>query len=238
MEIRPGKPAVRCPPLAGAPRLSNVCVTQPRQVTLLSSVLTIFSREDVQERATGSPPTVWGRSRLGEPRWQGARMANPKVVQHYEVRCKFEAPLPFVYRWCTDYEPTDGRTSGEGYARRILRRSSRRVVLEDLYDTKKGWIWIHRDVRLSPPDRWHADSVGSDRALSVDYRLSDLSEHSTLMTIHARRWTYGIGTSNPPKRSWEGSVQASWTKYGRALERDYREGRFRQRIASVSPKGR
>lgn len=139
----------------------------------------------------------------------------------WEVRSTIKAPLHFVYRWCTDYTPLDGRYSGEGYQRRIIRRSRREVIFEDLYDTKQGWIWIQRVVRLQPPDRWHADSVGSDRMLSVDYRVSRLSPTTTLLTLQARRRPYGIGTKNPPKLLWERSVTANWAKLGRAAERDY-----------------
>jgi hypothetical protein len=101
----------------------------------------------------------------------------------YEVESVFHAPLPFVYRWCTNFTPKDARYSREGYARRILRRSLGEVIFEDLYDTKAGWIWIRRVVRLLPPAGWHADSVGSDRALSLDYRLSKLPGERTLLTI-------------------------------------------------------
>jgi hypothetical protein len=148
----------------------------------------------------------------------------------YEVRSTFQAPLSFVYRWCTDYTPKDARYSREGYDRRILQRSHREVIFEDLYDTKKGWIWMRRVVRLLPPDRWHADSVGSDRALSVDYRLSKLPGNHTQLTIRARRRPYGIGLKNPPKSQWERSVATNWRRFGRALERDYkRDGAKRTR---------
>jgi len=145
------------------------------------------------------------------------RWPSPK----YEVRTTIHAPFPFVYRWCTDYTPEDARYSGEGYERRILRRSDREVIFEDLYDTKEGWIWIRRAVRLLPPAGWHADSVGSDRALSVDYRLSRLSGHSTLLTIRARRRPYGIGGKNPPKSRWERKVGLNWAKFGGGLEGDF-----------------
>ena len=117
----------------------------------------------------------------------------------YEVRATFQAPLEFVYRWCTDYTPTDARISGEGFDRRVVRRTRNAVVLEDLYDTGQGWIWLRRVVRLFPPARWRADSVGSDRAISVEYRLTEVSGNRTQLTIRARRRPYGIGTKNPGK---------------------------------------
>jgi len=130
--------------------------------------------------------------------------------------------MDFVYRWCTDYTPEDARFSREGYTRRILRRSRHEVIFEDLYDTRQGWVWLRRVVRLRPPGRWHADSVGSDRRISVDYRLSRLRGNRTQLTIRARRRPYGIGVRNPPKSQWERSVARSWRNYGRALELEYK----------------
>lgn len=154
-------------------------------------------------------------------------MSEERSIRRYEARTIFRAPLPFAFRWCTDYNSRDGENSGEGYRRRILIRSARRVVFEDLYDTKERWIWIRRTVRLMPPDRWHADSVGSDRILSVDYRLSTLPGNRTLLTIAARRQPYGTGRANPSKAEWQRVVTGSWKRFGRALERDYRVYRKR-----------
>ncbi len=145
--------------------------------------------------------------------------------RRYQVRLTFRAPLPYVFRWCTNYTTDDGQYSGEGYRRRILSRSDRKVVFEDLFDAKQGWIWIHRTVRLLPPDRWHADSVGSDRILSVDYQLSSLPGDRTRLTIDARRRPYGIGTANPPKTEWQRNVAGSWKRFRRLLEREYRRSK-------------
>jgi hypothetical protein len=148
----------------------------------------------------------------------------PSPEARYEVGATLQAPLEFVFRWSTDYTPKDSRYSGEGFERRILRRSARRVEFEDLYDTPTGWIWIRRVVRLWPPDHWRADSMGNDRILSVDYRLSELPGDRTQLTIRARRRPFGIGRRNPPKATWERSVSAGWAGYGRALQRDYARG--------------
>lgn len=149
-------------------------------------------------------------------------------VALYLVRATFRAPLEFVYGWCTDYTANDSSLSKEGYIRRILRRSPRTVVLEDLYDTREGWTWLRRVIRLTPPDRWYADSIGSDRAISVGYRLSTLPGGRTQLTIRARRRPYGVGTKNPAKSTWERSITANWTRFGRALERDYERTRSRR----------
>jgi hypothetical protein len=141
----------------------------------------------------------------------------------YEVRAVFQAPLDFVYRWCTDFTPHDARYEAEEYTRRILSRSAREVVYEDLESSKQGWFWSHHVVRLMPPNRWHSDSVGSHRAVSLDYRLSRLPGDRTELILRARRRPYGVGGKNPPKSGWEGPVAQSWKNFGRSIERDYRK---------------
>jgi hypothetical protein len=140
----------------------------------------------------------------------------------YEVRATFRAPLGFVYRWCTDYTPKDARYERDEYDRRILHRSPREVIYEDLYSTKQGWVWSRHVVRLFPPNRWHSDSVGSHRAASLDYRLSRLPGNRTQLTLKAHRRPYGIGAKNPPKSQWERYVAKSWKNFGQALEQEYK----------------
>ena len=141
----------------------------------------------------------------------------------YEVRCEFDAPLEFVFRWCTDYTPQDAMYESEEYERRILRHSRREVVYEDLEDTSEGWVWSRHVVRLSPPSRWHSESVGSHRSISLDYRLLPLPGGRTRMVLGARRRPTSIGGKNPSKSQWERSVSRSWASFRRALERDYRK---------------
>jgi hypothetical protein len=139
----------------------------------------------------------------------------------YVVRATFRAPLDFVYRWCTDYTPQDARYEKEEYTRKILRRTRREVVYEDLWEGPDGWFWSRHVVRLQPPDRWHSDSVGSHRAMSLDYSLSTLPGGRTQMVLKARRRPYGVGGKNPPRAKWEVPVARSWVNFGRALEKDY-----------------
>jgi hypothetical protein len=137
------------------------------------------------------------------------------------VRATFRAPVDFVYEWCTDYTPQDSRYEGDAYQRKILRRSAREVVYEDLSDGPEGWFWSRHVVRLQPPNRWHSDSVGSHRAYSLDYTLSKLPGDRTQLTLEAYRRPYGVGGKNPPKSTWEASVAKSWRSFGKVLERDF-----------------
>jgi hypothetical protein len=140
----------------------------------------------------------------------------------YRIQVEFEAPLEFVYRWCTDFTPEDAKLEEEAYERRILHRTRREVTYEDLEETPHGWAWARHVVRLMPPNRWHSDSVGSHRLVRLDYRLSRLPGGRTRLVLTARRRPTGVGKANPPKSKWERMIGQSWKKLGRSLERDYR----------------
>lgn len=147
----------------------------------------------------------------------------------YEFRSTFRAPLAFVHAWCTDYTPEDPRLEGETFTRRILERSPRRVVYEDLYDEPTGWMWSHYVVTVRPPRRWHADVVGSHRAWSIDYQLSERPRGRTELWFHGVRRATALAGKNPPKAQLERELRAMWKRYGRALEADFRASRRKQR---------
>ncbi len=140
----------------------------------------------------------------------------------YRVRVEFDAPLDFVYRWCTDYTPEDAKYEGESFQRRILRRSRREVIYENLDEVGRGWWWSRYVVRLMPPRRWHADSIGSHRSVRLDYLLSRLPGDRTQLILTARRRPTIAGPRNPSKAEWEREVGGSWQKLRRSLERDFR----------------
>ena len=73
----------------------------------------------------------------------------------YQIRVEFRAPLDFAFAWCTDFSPEDSRLEGERYQRKVIERTLRRVVFEDLEETGTGWVWSRDVVDLRPPDRWH-----------------------------------------------------------------------------------
>ncbi|HTT26697.1 MAG TPA: hypothetical protein VMH90_07050 [Thermoplasmata archaeon] len=140
----------------------------------------------------------------------------------YRVEVTFHAPSDFVFKWCTDYTSTDAKLEGEAYVRKIVKRSKTQVIYEDLEEDSDGWFWTRHLVRLSPPDHWHSDSIGSHREYSLDYRLTPLGREETRLTLTARRRPTSRGPKNPSKAKWEGDVAGNWKLFARALERDYR----------------
>ena len=149
--------------------------------------------------------------------------------QRYELRVRFDAPLPFVYRWCTDYRADDPERENENYQRRILTRSKREVVFEDLATESGGWRWSRHTVSLTPPDRWHSDSIGNYREYSLDYTLRPLSGRRTELLLTARRRPALLGGPNPSAARFRLDAGRGWKQLRRSLERDYLRSRRRAR---------
>lgn len=156
----------------------------------------------------------------------------------YEIRTRFRAPLPFVFAWCTDYSANDPRLEKERYTRRIVRRSTRQVVYEDLTEAPRGWMWSRHTVTLQPPNRWHSDSLGSHRTWSLDYALRELPSGGTELTLRGVRRPTSIGGPNPPKAELERELRRSWKNFGAELEKDFRSGRARSRRAPTRRRAR
>lgn len=174
-------------------------------------------------RGCRRPTTSSCAASASDPSPARGEMARAWPRPTYRVHHVFHAPIEFVFRWCTDYTEQDAKYEAETYQRRILRRSRREVVYEDLEDTQNRWVWSRHVVRLFPPSRWHSDSVGSDRSASLDYRLRKLAGNRTELVLTVRRHPTPIGGRNPPKAQWERYVGESWVRFGRALERDFRK---------------
>ncbi len=143
----------------------------------------------------------------------------------YEVRCAFRAPLDYVFRWCTDYTPDDARLEKARYERRILSRSARRIVYEDLEDSGRGWDWSRQTVTLRPPDRWHAHVQGNLRTWEIDYRLAELGDGGTELRFRGVRRPTALGPPNPSRARMEPAIARGWAGFARALERDYGRAR-------------
>lgn len=140
----------------------------------------------------------------------------------YRFRTTFSAPLPFVFRWCTDYGATDPSLEGESYRRKVLERTRRRIVYEDLEETPSGWAWARHVVTLRPPGHWHSDSIGNRRTYRLDYDLRTLRDGRTELRFVGRRTTVPGGSKNPSARAFDLSMKRSWIRFRKELERDYR----------------
>jgi hypothetical protein len=140
----------------------------------------------------------------------------------YHTRVTFRAPLFYVYRWCTDFDPHDAHLEGETYQRKIVQRAPDGVVYEDLEERPSGWLWRRSEVTFEPPDQWHLLSFGNTWEAQADYRLTDLPNGETRLDA---RWRVRKTRGGPDPRSkahQERESAVSWRRFAAALERDYR----------------
>lgn len=137
------------------------------------------------------------------------------------VRVAFRVPLEFAFQWCTDYTPQDAALEGESYQRKVVERSPRRVVFEDLEETGSGWVWGRTVVTLRPPNRWHAEGVGSHRDMTADYVLTELPGGRTRFELRWWRTPTSLGKRIPRAQREKETTQA-WKRFAKAMEKDYR----------------
>ncbi len=159
-------------------------------------------------------------------------MARPKsrpkwVGPEYRINVFFRVPLNFAFTWCTDYSTEDGKLEGESYRRKIIERTPRRVVFEDLEETKDGWIWSRDVVTLRPPDRWHMDGVGNQRDVTAEYVLSSLPDGRTQLDLRWRRRPLVPAAAKRTKAQREAGALQAWNRFRAAMERDYKRSRRR-----------
>jgi len=145
----------------------------------------------------------------------------------YHISTVLRVPLPFAYRWCTDFRPDDAQREGESYERKILERGPRRVVFEDLESTPAGWHWNRHVVTLRPPNRWHSESVGNYRDASLDYVLTSLGPTRTRFELFWKRRVSPLAGRTPSKASIEKGTLAAWRTFAKAIEADYRRAHRR-----------
>lgn len=157
----------------------------------------------------------------------------------YRISVEFPVPLGFAYRWCTDYTADDAKYGGEDKTlhlqRRIIERSGRRVVFENLYDQGKGWGWERHVVTLRPPRHWHSVGRGNHHESVLDYSLTAISKNRTRFDMRwkSRPVGHGRGPRTPVDRV-ERYVTQLWNLRATFLVREYRLSLVRRRARPSS----
>jgi hypothetical protein len=146
----------------------------------------------------------------------------------YKSRVVLHVPIKFAYRWCTDFSSKDPKLERVRYERRLLERSPKRRVFEDLHKMPAGWYWTRSVVTLRPPDGWHDYELGNHGAWSVDYKLRALGKDRTELTLVSRRRPVLLGTKNPTRARGDRAMTRTWREFGAAIERDYQSQRRRR----------
>lgn len=139
----------------------------------------------------------------------------------FEVRAKFAAPPNFVYSWLTDFSTEDPAITGDPYQRKIIEKSARQVVFEDLFESAQGWTWLRNTVLLIPPSRWRMTAIGNSLDARATYRLVSRGNTSTELIMRWRLRSGVLRSAVPAKSAIEAAMRDVWATYGRALEKDY-----------------
>ncbi len=145
----------------------------------------------------------------------------------YRVSKIINAPLRFVYDWCTDFREDDNKITGSKSKRRILEKTKRRVIYTSEYRSGGNVRNAANIVTLHPPNSWHLDSIGDEDDEIGEYRLTKLgSKKARLDMVFREKWK----VRNPPtKVEYTKHISDIWDKYAAALEKDY-EKRKKPRI--------
>jgi hypothetical protein len=143
------------------------------------------------------------------------------VIETYNVSKTFDAPLQFVFDWCTDFREDDGKMVGAEAKRHFLERTDERVVWVSKHEEGGKTIEGLRAVWLDPPDSWHLDASGDTRELG-DYQLTSLGENKTRLDM-IFQLSYDDPKDVRVKKEWEKEVNEEWDIYGKYLEEDYKK---------------
>lgn len=152
-----------------------------------------------------------------------ARAARAPVRRTLQFHQTVDAPLSFVYRWCTDYRDDDDRITDDlyHYSARILLREPRRIVREVVVPGRdRNRATEIEVIRLAPPDRWSLAKFSVTDDKTGRYRLLALGPGRTRIEMAFReRWKSG----RPPSRArYRALFQRVWGRYVREIERAYR----------------
>jgi len=137
----------------------------------------------------------------------------------YRVTKTVNAPLKFVYAWCTDYREDDNQITGSMAQFRILQKTNRRVIYLRTYEREGRTIIGVKMVTLRPPKAWYLDQVGEDEDAIGSYKLTRVGPEKT--TLHMTFTEKYKISDAPTKEQDRKQTDQMWDKYVAALEKDY-----------------
>ncbi len=134
-----------------------------------------------------------------------------------------DAPLRYVYDWCTDFRPDDAKLARSEQRHRVVRVSPQRLVRVKVASKgAKNPVMNVEVVRLRPPNAWHKDTIGEEDLDSMDYKLTALGPSKTRVSlVMVERW---MVPKFPKRADWLRSSNNYWDKLVLAIEERYRSG--------------
>ncbi|HZW56658.1 MAG TPA: hypothetical protein VFF30_10260 [Nitrososphaerales archaeon] len=138
----------------------------------------------------------------------------------YRFAKEINAPLDYVFQWCTDFSEDDPKITGSSSKRIILEKMKNRAIYVSLTPTAGnstgGRVYL---VDLAPPKAWHMEAHGNGFDSVGEYRLTRISRERTRLAIAFKLRYYSLNV--PTKEDRVKDSRSSWDKYVAALERDY-----------------
>ncbi len=142
-----------------------------------------------------------------------------RTIASYQFSKTFNAPLRFVYDWCTDYSEVDPKITGAKLRRIIIQKTKSRAIYVNQPKNAETGTTINI-VTLHPPDRWHMKLIGEERDGTGKYHLTRLGPRSTKLHVSLKmKWKTPRA---PTKTEFHERLNSMWSKYAAALERDYK----------------
>lgn len=149
-------------------------------------------------------------------------MARP-VNQKYKLSIDFNAPVDYVFAWCTDFREDDNKYTGSKTTRKILEKSPQRVIWRVRYADGKAFAEGVRAVWLHPPKSWRLDTCGDGREVG-EYKLTPLNKSKTRLDMKFVV-TYDSKKEVEDRDEWEADGVKHWKIYKKALEADFKAGK-------------
>lgn len=144
------------------------------------------------------------------------------MVDTYRISKTINAPLNYVFRWCTDFSEDDPKITGSKSQRKILQRSSKRVIYAQVYKGSDGNQKVAVNIVTLDPTRkaWHLDYFGEADDETGEYALTSLGRNRTrLDMVFKERWKKIARV--PTIKEQIQQTSEIWDKYVAALEAEY-----------------
>jgi hypothetical protein len=142
-------------------------------------------------------------------------------TETYRVSKTLNAPIGFVYAWCTDYREDDPKMLGSKVRRRFHEKTEKRVIWTITGEDLPTGTDPVRVVWLRPPNAWHLETCG-DETLVGDYKLTTVGKNRTRLDMTFTK-TYRSKKDVVDKETFERGTLDHWDHYAKFLEREYRK---------------
>jgi hypothetical protein len=141
-------------------------------------------------------------------------------LQLTRVTKTINAPIKYVFDWCTDYSEADPQLTGSKRQRIIIDKNNKRAVYISLSNEDGQTHVSVYVVKLRPSRSWHLDMYNPSRNETAEYTLKALSKDKTqLKIVFKNSWKKSDDAESDQEQSTR--LNKIWDMYVAALERDY-----------------